>query len=78
MYAYQPDITQRSIIAAARKMLEGVQTDLNEIRVPVDRPVSFMSREQAMAGPQDWDKPSYIVTFKRQTAEQEWQPIRVD
>ena len=69
----QPDTTQRSIVAAARERLKGITTTLDVIRVPVERGITVFSREQALDGPQEWDKSSYVVTFRRAHAAAEWE-----
>ena len=75
----QPDTTQRSIVAAARQRLEGVTTPENVIRVPIiKQEVTVLSMPQAMDGPQEWDKSSYIVTFRRVQADAPWEVERID
>ena len=72
---YQPNITQRSIIAAARKRMEGIQTSLDTVRVMVDKPLQFFGSAEEAALALEWDKPGYVVTFRRNG--QEWEVIEV-
>ena len=75
-YRHQPDITQRSIIAAARKRLEGIQTTLDTVRIPVEKPMQFFGSAEESALALEWDKSSYVVTFLKEG--NEWKAIEVN
>jgi hypothetical protein len=71
----QPDTTQRSIIAEARKSLERMEVTGDVVSIYVHREMQILTIEEALDGPQDWHKSNYVVDFRRTATG--WEPTTI-
>lgn len=77
---FQPDTTQRSIVAEARKhlpRLEKAFPNHRHLDVAVLKPMHFFGSPEEAALALEWAQSSYIVTFRRTVDGRDWEPTHI-